>query len=95
MLQFGVFDHLDSDGRPLDRLFESRLKLIALIEREGFAGYHLAEHHSTPLGMAASPSVFLAAAFARTTRLRLGRSSTFCRCITRSGCTRRSACSTI
>lgn len=72
MLQFGVFDHLDSDGRPLDRLFESRLKLIALIEREGFAGYHLAEHHSTPLGMAASPSVFLAAAFARTTRLRLG-----------------------
>lgn len=72
MLQFGIFDHLDSDGRQLDRLFESRLNLIALIEREGFAGYHLAEHHSTPLGMAASPSVFLASAFARTTRLRLG-----------------------
>jgi alkanesulfonate monooxygenase SsuD/methylene tetrahydromethanopterin reductase-like flavin-dependent oxidoreductase (luciferase family) len=72
VLQFGIFDHLDSDGQRLDRLFETRLRLIALIEREGFAGYHLAEHHSTPLGMAASPSVFLAAAFARTTRLRLG-----------------------
>lgn len=72
MLEFGIFDHLDSDGSALGALMESRLRLVELIEAQGFAGYHLAEHHSTPLGMAASPSVFLAAAIARTRRIRLG-----------------------
>lgn len=71
-MQFGIFDHLDSDGSVLGEFFRRRLDLVALIEQEGFAGFHLAEHHSTPLGLAASPSVFLAAAIARTTRLRLG-----------------------
>jgi alkanesulfonate monooxygenase SsuD/methylene tetrahydromethanopterin reductase-like flavin-dependent oxidoreductase (luciferase family) len=72
VLTFGVFDHLDSNGLPLRDFFEQRLALIETIERAGFAGYHLAEHHSTPLGMAASPSVFLASAFARTMTLRMG-----------------------
>jgi alkanesulfonate monooxygenase SsuD/methylene tetrahydromethanopterin reductase-like flavin-dependent oxidoreductase (luciferase family) len=71
-VQFGIFDHLDSNGSELGDFFRQRLDMIALIEREGFAGYHLAEHHSTPLGMAASPSVFLAAAFTRTKTLKLG-----------------------
>jgi len=71
-VQFGIFDHLDSDGSVLGEFFRRRLDLVALIEQEGFAGFHVAEHHSTPLGLAASPSVFLAAAIARTTRLRLG-----------------------
>lgn len=53
-------------------MLESRLRLVELIEREGYSGYHLAEHHSTPLGMASSPSVFLAACIQRTKRLRLG-----------------------
>ena len=53
-------------------MLASRLRLIELIEREGYHAYHLAEHHSTPLGMASSPSVFLAAAIARTQRIRLG-----------------------
>jgi alkanesulfonate monooxygenase SsuD/methylene tetrahydromethanopterin reductase-like flavin-dependent oxidoreductase (luciferase family) len=43
-----------------------------LIEQTGFQAYHLAEHHSTPLGMASSPSVFLAAAIQRTRKIRLG-----------------------
>ena len=72
MLKFGIFDHLDDNGLPLGEFFEQRLKLIEQIERLGFAGYHLAEHHSTPLGHAASPSVFLASAFARTKTLRMG-----------------------
>jgi alkanesulfonate monooxygenase SsuD/methylene tetrahydromethanopterin reductase-like flavin-dependent oxidoreductase (luciferase family) len=72
VLEFGVFDHLDSDGTALGAFLENRLKLIQLIEEEGFAGYHLAEHHSTPLGMAASPSVFLSAAFGRTRFIKLG-----------------------
>jgi len=72
VLEFGIFDHLDSDGSALGALMESRLRLVELIEAHGFSGYHLAEHHSTPLGMASSPSVFLAAAIARTKRIRLG-----------------------
>lgn len=72
VLEFGVFDHLDSNGLALSQFFADRLRLIELIESEGFAGYHFAEHHSTPLGLAGSPSVFLAAAFARTKRLRIG-----------------------
>jgi alkanesulfonate monooxygenase SsuD/methylene tetrahydromethanopterin reductase-like flavin-dependent oxidoreductase (luciferase family) len=72
LLEFGIFDHLDSNGWPLGDFLEQRLRLIELIERAGFSGYHLAEHHSTPLGLAGSPSLFLAAAFARTRRLRMG-----------------------
>lgn len=72
MLDFGIFDHLDSSGAPLGSFFDERLGLVELIEREGFAAYHMAEHHSTPLGLASSPSVFLAAAMQRTKTLRLG-----------------------
>jgi alkanesulfonate monooxygenase SsuD/methylene tetrahydromethanopterin reductase-like flavin-dependent oxidoreductase (luciferase family) len=72
VLGFGIFDHLDASGAPLGSVLDERLRLVELVERAGFAGYHLAEHHSTPLGLAASPSVFLAAAFARTRTLRLG-----------------------
>ena len=72
MLNFAIFDHLDSGGGPLGRFFEERLRLLELIERSGFHGYHLAEHHSTPLGMASSPSVFLASAIQRTRTIRLG-----------------------
>lgn len=71
-MQFGIFDHLDSNGRPLPAFYEERLKLIELYDRAGFYCYHLAEHHSTPLGMAPSPSVFLAAVAQRTRRLRFG-----------------------
>lgn len=42
MLQFGIFDHLDSDGRRLDASLASRLRLIALIERHGYASYQFA-----------------------------------------------------
>jgi len=71
-LQFGIFDHLDDNGIPLADLFETRLKLIEQYDRVGFRSYHIAEHHSTPLGMAPSPSVFLAAVAQRTKRLRFG-----------------------
>ena len=71
-LEFGVFDHLDDNGIPLAELFETRLKLTEQYDSAGFRSYHIAEHHSTPLGLAPSPSVFLAAVAQRTTRLRLG-----------------------
>ena len=54
-MKFGVFDHMDDAGVPLGQLFADRLKLIEAYDRAGLYGYHLAEHHSTPLGQAASP----------------------------------------
>jgi alkanesulfonate monooxygenase SsuD/methylene tetrahydromethanopterin reductase-like flavin-dependent oxidoreductase (luciferase family) len=72
VLGFGIFDHLDSNGAPLGSFLDERLRLIERIEQAGFSGYHLAEHHSTPLGMASSPSVFLASAIQRTRKIRLG-----------------------
>jgi alkanesulfonate monooxygenase SsuD/methylene tetrahydromethanopterin reductase-like flavin-dependent oxidoreductase (luciferase family) len=71
-MKFGVFDHMDRAGPELGQQFEDRLKLIELYERSGFHAYHLAEHHATPLGMAPSPSVFLAAVAQRTRTLRFG-----------------------
>lgn len=58
-LEFGVFDHVDRNAKPLAQFYEDRLKLIEAYDRSGITGYHCAEHHSTPLGMAPSPSVFL------------------------------------
>ena len=72
-MEFGVFDHLDQrPGVDLETLFRDRLRLIADYDAAGISTYHLAEHHATPLGMAPSPSVFLAAVAARTERLRFG-----------------------
>ena len=71
-LEFGVFDHVDRNARPLAAFYEDRLKLIEAYDRAGIYGYHCAEHHSTPLGMAPSPSVFLSSVAQRTKRLRFG-----------------------
>src|ERR1700756_3114002 len=71
-MRFGVFDHLDDSGLPLTQHFEERLKLIEAYDRAGFYGYHLAEHHNTPLGYAPSPGIFLSAVAQRTNRLRFG-----------------------
>ncbi len=70
---FGMFDWIDRRQHgPLGQLYEDRLQLLEQAEAAGFFCYHLAEHHATPLGMAPSPSVFLAAAAQRTRRIRLG-----------------------
>jgi alkanesulfonate monooxygenase SsuD/methylene tetrahydromethanopterin reductase-like flavin-dependent oxidoreductase (luciferase family) len=71
-VKFGVFDHMDRAGGDLGRQFADRLRLIELYEKSGFHAYHIAEHHATPLGMAPSPSVFLAAVAQRTKTLRFG-----------------------
>jgi len=71
-IEFGIFDHLDRSGAPLPDYYEDRLKIVEAYDRAGFYAYHLAEHHSTPLGMAPSPNVFLTAVAQRTRRLRFG-----------------------
>ena len=71
-MDFGIFDHLDRGDVPLAEFYETRLKLAEAYDRGGFFCYHVAEHHSTPLGLAPSPGVFLSAVAQRTRHLRLG-----------------------
>lgn len=71
-MKFGVFDHVDRGNVPLAQHYENRLRLVEAYDREGYHAYHIAEHHSTPLGIASAPSVFLSAAVQRTRRIRLG-----------------------
>jgi alkanesulfonate monooxygenase SsuD/methylene tetrahydromethanopterin reductase-like flavin-dependent oxidoreductase (luciferase family) len=73
VLQFGIFDHLE---RPrdvgLEQAYEERLRLLARADELGFYAYHLAEHHQSPLCIAPSQNVFLAAAARVTRRIKLG-----------------------
>ncbi len=71
-MKIAVFDHMDRGAVPLREHYSNRLRLIETYDEVGFDGYHLAEHHATPLGIAPSPSVFLAAVAQRTRRMRLG-----------------------
>src|SRR5262245_48599589 len=71
-MEFGVFEHMDDSGVPLGRQIADRLRLIEAYDRLGFHAYHLAEHHGTPLGLAPSPGLFMAAVAQRTRRLRFG-----------------------
>ena len=71
-MKFGIFDHMDRGTQPLGQQYEDRLRLAEAYDGAGIYAYHLAEHHSTPLGMAPSPSVFLSAVAQRTKRLRFG-----------------------
>ena len=71
-MKFGVFDHMDDAGVSLGQLYADRLKLAEAYDRAGIYGYHLAEHHATPLGCASSPGLFLSAMAQRTTTLRFG-----------------------
>ena len=69
---FGIFDHIDHRPAPLAEIYEQRLQLLDAADAAGFAGFHLAEHHATPLSVVPSPGIFLAAATQRTRRIRLG-----------------------
>jgi len=69
---WGVFDHVDADGRAPGELYRNRLLLADALDRLGAHAYFVAEHHGTPLGLAPSPNLLLAAIAPRTTRLRLG-----------------------
>ncbi len=71
-LEFGVIDHLDrQEGVPVHQTYDSRLNLVRKYDAAGFTTFLLTEHHYTPLGLAPSPLIFLAAASRITTRIRL------------------------
>ena len=71
-LRFGIFDWIDQNGMEVADLYEQRLRFLEYADKSGFYCYHLAEHQCTPLGMAPSAGLFLAAAAQRTSRIRLG-----------------------
>jgi len=71
-MKFGVFDHMDRGQTTLDRFYADRLRVVEEYDRAGFYGYHVAEHHATPLGVAPSPGVWLGAIAERTRQLRFG-----------------------
>ncbi|NKJ71988.1 LLM class flavin-dependent oxidoreductase [Rhizobium leguminosarum bv. viciae] len=71
-LSFGIFDHLDEDGRDLAQQYANRLTLAETCDRLGFYAYHLAEHHCTPHGRGPSPNLFLSSVAQRTRHLRVG-----------------------
>ena len=71
-MKFGIFDHMDRSHPDLGQQYRDRIELIGAYDAGGFYGYHMAEHHGTPLGLAPSPSVFIAAAAQHSQRLRLG-----------------------
>lgn len=71
-MQFGTFVWVDAGDRPLHQLYDDHLQLASLADELGFFAYLMAEHHNTPLGVAPSPSVFLAAVARETSRIRLG-----------------------
>jgi alkanesulfonate monooxygenase SsuD/methylene tetrahydromethanopterin reductase-like flavin-dependent oxidoreductase (luciferase family) len=72
-IDFGIFDHIERRrDEPLHRTYEGRLKMLETADAAGFYAYHLAEHHATPLSMAPSPGIFLAAVAQRTRRLHFG-----------------------
>ncbi|GAA5133028.1 LLM class flavin-dependent oxidoreductase [Pseudonocardia adelaidensis] len=71
-LEFGLFDWVDAvPGTSVAQVYDARLRILAEADTGGFATYHLAEHHGTPLGLAPSPAVFVAAAARVTERIRL------------------------
>ena len=48
-MKFGIFDYLDRRNEPLAATYDSRLALLRAAEERGFHGYHVTEHHVTPL----------------------------------------------
>ena len=73
-IEFGVFDHIEHlPGVGLEQLYDERLIALEMLDRYGFYGYHLAEHHTPAVhSMAPSQNVFLASVAQRTKRLRFG-----------------------
>lgn len=70
-VEFGAIDHVDRQKIAVAETYDSRLKLVQLYDQAGFSTFHITEHHFTPLGLAPSPLVFLAAASRVTQNIRL------------------------
>jgi alkanesulfonate monooxygenase SsuD/methylene tetrahydromethanopterin reductase-like flavin-dependent oxidoreductase (luciferase family) len=72
-IEFGIWDHFErrADIAIADQ-FREKVELVQEAERLGFTHYWVAEHHLSPLDLAPSPSLMLAALAQATTTIRLG-----------------------
>lgn len=71
-MQVGLFDHVERSDRPLARQYDERFEFVAAADAAGFYGYHVAEHHCTPLNMVPVPGAYLGAVARLTKRIHLG-----------------------
>src|SRR5262249_38235731 len=71
-MDFGLFYYCQGRGVPHDQAYAEMLDQIALAESLGFGECWFAEHHFTDYAILPSPNVMIAAALARTTRMRFG-----------------------
>jgi len=72
-IDFGIWDHFERRRDvPVPQQYREKIALLREAEGFGFYCYHIAEHHLTPLDLAPSPNVFLAAVAQATSRLRVG-----------------------
>jgi alkanesulfonate monooxygenase SsuD/methylene tetrahydromethanopterin reductase-like flavin-dependent oxidoreductase (luciferase family) len=71
-MKVGLFDHIGRADRPLAQLYDERLEFYGAADEAGFWGVHIAEHHCSPINMAPSPNLFLAALARQTRNIRLG-----------------------
>jgi alkanesulfonate monooxygenase SsuD/methylene tetrahydromethanopterin reductase-like flavin-dependent oxidoreductase (luciferase family) len=70
---FGIWDHFERrPGLSVYEQYQQKIALLQEAERLNFYAYHLAEHHLSPLDLAPSPNIFLAALAQATERLRIG-----------------------
>ena len=54
-MKFGVFDHIELADRPIATTFKERLRFVQAADEAGFWGYHVAEHHASPLNTVPAP----------------------------------------
>lgn len=72
-MKFGIFDHVEQRRDvPLDRQYSDRIELLMQADRGGIYGYHVAEHHHSPLSMAPCHAPYFTAIAAKTEHIRFG-----------------------
>jgi alkanesulfonate monooxygenase SsuD/methylene tetrahydromethanopterin reductase-like flavin-dependent oxidoreductase (luciferase family) len=72
-IEFGIWDHFERRRDvPVEQQYQEKITLLRQAEGLGYYCYHVAEHHLTPLDLAPSPNLFLAAVAQATTSLHIG-----------------------
>lgn len=72
-VEFGIWDHFERrPAIPVAAQFHEKVEMVQEAERLGFTHYWVAEHHLSPLDLAPSPAVVLAALAQATSTIRLG-----------------------
>ena len=71
-MKFGIFDHVEMADRTMAVAFGERIRFVQAADEAGFWGYHVAEHHASPLNSVPAPGAYLGAVAQATQRIHLG-----------------------